>query len=86
MIEKSTVGTGEAGLMDIGCGLESICVESDSKCGKGSAVVRKGEPRTVESKREKWGSTGRGGVMGDVGRVKGSGLTLKGIAEDDAVR
>lgn len=71
MIEKSTVGTGEAGLIDIGCGPESICTESDSQCGKDS-VVRKGEPRTVESKREKRRSAGRaGGVMGVVGRLKG---------------
>ena len=69
MIEKSTVGTGEAGLRDMECGPES---ESGSKCGKGSVVVRKGEPRGVESKREKRGSAGRkGGVMGDVGRIKG---------------
>lgn len=31
MIEKSTVGTGEAGLRDMECGPES---ESGSKCGK----------------------------------------------------
>lgn len=66
MIEKSTVGTGEAGLRDMECGPES---ESGSKGGTGSAVVRKGEPRAVESKREKRGSAGRkGGVMG---RIKG---------------
>ena len=71
MIEKSTVGTGEAGLRDMACGPEEP--ESDSKCGKGgSAVVRKGEPRDVERKREKRGSAERkGGVMGDVGRIKG---------------
>lgn len=70
MIEKSTVGTGEAALRDMECGPEP---ESDSKCGKGgSAVVRKGDPRDVERKREKRGSAGRkGGVMGDVGRTKG---------------
>ena len=70
MIEKSTVGTGEAGLKAMGWGPEP---GSDSKCGKGgSAVVRKGEPRFVERKREKRGSAGRkGGVMGDVGRIKG---------------
>lgn len=73
MIEKSTVGTGEAGLKDMECGAEP---DSDSKCGKlGSVVVRKGEPRDVERKREKRGSAGppgrKGGVMGDVGRTKG---------------
>ena len=70
MIEKSTVGTGEADLRDMECGPEA---ESDSKCGKdGSAVVRKGEPRVVESEREKRGSAGRkGDAMGDVGRIKG---------------
>lgn len=72
MIEKSTVDTGEAGLRDIGCGPEPTCIESGSESGNGSAVVRKGEPRAVESKREKRGSTGRkGGVMGDAGRVNG---------------
>ena len=74
MIEKSTVGTGEAGLRDMECEPEPEPEpESDSKCGKGgSAVVRKGEPRAVERKREKRGSAGRkGGVMGDVGRTKG---------------
>ena len=72
MIEKSTVGTGEAGLKDIECGAESTCIKSDSKCGKGSALVRKGEPRVVESKREnRESSVRKGGVIGDVGRVKG---------------
>lgn len=88
MMEKSTLGTGEGGLIFIECGPESICMESDSKCGK--AVVRKGEPSGVESKREKRGSNGREGVViGDVGRVKEwyLGITLNGIAEDDdAVR
>jgi hypothetical protein len=68
MMEKSTVGTGEAGLRDMECGTEP---ESGSKCGRGS-MVRKGEPRAEESKREKRGSAGcKGGVMGDVGRIKG---------------
>ena len=68
MMEKSTVGTGEPGLRDMEWVPEA---ESDWKWGKGSAVVRKGEPRVEESKREKRGSAERkGGVMGDVGRIK----------------
>lgn len=76
MIEKSTVGTGEAGLRDMECGAAAPVSDDDSKCGKlGSVVVRKGEPRDVERKREKRGSAGppgrKGGVMGDVERIKG---------------
>lgn len=48
MMEKSTVGTGEAGLRDMACGPDAE--SDDSKCGGGSAVVRKGEPRAEESR------------------------------------
>ena len=80
IIEKSDVGAG-----DEGRGRSLISTSSSPR----SDVVRNGEPRVVENKREKRGSdtTGGGGVTGVGGRASlNIWVLVNGKAEDDAVR
>jgi hypothetical protein len=80
IIEKSDVGAG-----DEGRGRSLISSNSSPR----SEVVRNGEPRVVENKREKRGSdtTGGGGATGVGGRASLNIYVLaNGKAEDEAVR
>jgi len=80
IIEKSAVGAG-----DEGRGRSLISSSSSPR----SDVMRNGEPRVVENKREKRGSdtTGGGGVTGVGGRASLNMCVLaNGKADDDAVR
>jgi hypothetical protein len=56
-MEKSAVGEGDAGL----CTGTGSCISNSTpfRWGRGSEVVRNGEPRTLVNRLEKQGSTTR---------------------------